>query len=454
MMMSNMIAPTTATVTSAEALRTYDFAVGLGEAADKIAWETVAHNLARALRQPKAVKAPKAAPADDGTLTAESLRAALAYVCFVVEKRNSIPILSNVHMKAKGGVLVLTATDLDFETKVELKAAGTPDFCVTVEADKLRAILGKASGAVSIEHEMGNPRVSVSMASGGEIKLPIIPAGDFPFMERKAPTCFEMIDAARFRQALAAVRVSVSTEETRYYLNGVYMHQPHIDGQLRTRFVATDGSRMVVETLGDASPAWQKKPKGATCVLDAGILIPRKTVDFLLKFLPKTGEAYLATDGTQFQVAANGFDLCSKLIDGNFPDYGRVLPAEDDFKVGISVEDPIKACAALRQALAISNEKSRSVRLQFGPAGEVVAIVRNMESGNAVFTIPGVTTKLRGGAPNREISVNGNYLVSAFMMGEGLPVLVNVGGPNDPIRFDVLGMEEGTRMGVLMPLRV
>lgn len=414
--------PTKATL--AGALAAYEAACA---GSNRITFEDAAHMMAEFLKRPKE-KAAKAPRAPSGAFTPANLAAALQRLLQAMERRNSIPILSNVRLNAGGGRLTLTGTDLDMVYSETLSAYVGPAFDTTVEA---LALAGLVKGASSVVFEAPEPRLGV-VVNGARADLPTLPATDFPVMEPPADAASALVDAAALRGALGAVQYAISTEETRYYLNGAYLHFPVEHGRPVMRLVATDGHRLAMAT--EDAPTWDKPP--------AGIIIPRKAVCWLAKHLPAEGEVMLESSAERLTVTLPNGTFATKLVDGSYPDYPRIVP-RDPGSWEIRIDDAKAFAADLSRLMTISAEKSRSVRL-FAAAGEVEGTVRNMEMAQVRATLPAV----HAGAEDREIGFNGRYLLDAVTA----PCVIHLGGPNDPARVEY--PDAPGRLAVLMPLRV
>ena len=423
MMQSKISAALAATMTSAAALATYDQAVATGDGAD---WQAVAHNLASALRKPKATKAKAGGFAAD-------FAKALASVMTVIERGVTIPILSNVRLRASGGAVWLSGTDLDKEVRCVVGGFQGPDFDVTVPAHQLQALL---KGARDLEFTFGeDPRFTV-LVNGVAAQLPILPSEDFPVMAFKKEGT-QRIAGEALAEALKFAMISVSNEETRYYLNGVYLHSAIIEGVPYLCVVSTDGARLHRQMI---QVLW---------TLPA-MLVPRKFVAALLKE-GLSGEVTIEAgrsggDGEAVKprirvVTSEGAIFTSKLIDGNYPDYQRVIPRGDDMSGALEVLDLNAFTEATKRLASMSNEKRRTIRLELGD--EVSGRVRNMESGQATAILP---AKYEGEA--REVLLNVDYLLASLTA----PAILKIGRPDDPVRLDYLGRDD--RLAIVMPLRV
>jgi DNA polymerase-3 subunit beta len=310
------------------------------------------------------------------TVERDALDSALARVCSVVEKRNSIPIVGHVLLRADGGGLRLTATDLDIEVSeavdARVEARGELTCSASILADFVR---GLPSGAdVALSFDDGDPRLKVR---GGRSRatLPVLPAGDFPAVGDRALDWGGPIDKAVLLRLLGQVAHAVSTEETRHYLQGVYLCTPTVDGRPLLRMVATDGQRM---GCADAD-----LPEGFVAIPgdQDGVIVPGKTVKTLLRLLDGAKDCSLTCSAARVRLEAGAAVMGSKIIDGAYPGYERVIP-----KVGGDVEqqevgfDPALFLGAVKRVGAFSDGKVRSVQLLV-EGGQAQLTARGQESG-------------------------------------------------------------------------
>lgn len=332
----------------------------------------------------------------------------------VVEARSTIPILATVRLVGTGGQLTATATDLDIEVSASTPAEG--DLAVCVDAKLLASVVNKAAGNdITIEPSDGN----IVVKSGhNRSTLHTLPVDDFPSMQAgDLPVEFE----ADLSELFAPCQFAMSTEETRYYLNGVYLHV--LDGKLVA--VATDGHRLA-RHIGPASADF------------AGIIIPRKTVGILPK-----GAIMVRLSSTKIQFVAGDTVITSKLIDGTFPDYQRVIPSGNDKIVTFDV--PAMKQAAERVSV-ISSERGRAVKLAFANNQATLA-VSNPDHGDATEEI----AVAYDGDPI-EIGFNSAYLtelVSQFPAGDVRMALADSGSPTVFTSDKAEGL-----LAVLMPMRI
>jgi DNA polymerase III subunit beta len=281
-----------------------------------------------------------------------TLLRALAHVQSVVEKRNTIPILANVMIAVRDGKLTLTATDMEIAVVEDVTAVSSRNGACTAPAATLYEIVRKLpDGAeVELDHPGGDAQLALR-AGRYATSLVVLPTEDFPSMTAGTLPNKFVLGAQQLRGLIDRTRFAISTEETRYYLNGIYLHAADSDGTRVLRAVATDGHRLarVEEPL----------PEGAGSM--PGVIIPRKTVAELRKLLDEvTGEVDVALSDTRIQFKVGTITLTSKLIDGTFPEYERVIPRDNDKVLRVGKKDFSDAVA---RVAAISSERSRPVKL-------------------------------------------------------------------------------------------
>ncbi len=278
---------------------------------------------------------------------------ALTHVQSVVERRNTIPILANVLLEAREGGLRLTATDMEIAVVEEVPGVTvTRQGRTTAPAATLYEIVRKLpeTAKLELDHPGGDAQLTLR-AGRFDAKLAVLPVEDFPSMtEGKLPHRFAL-PAGQLRELIDRTRFAISTEETRYYLNGIYFHATEAGGAKVLRAVATDGHRLarVEEPL----------PEGAAGM--PGVIIPRKTVNELRKLAEEMqDEIAVALSDTKIRFTLGPVQLTSKLIDGTFPEYERVIPRGNDKVLTVAKKD---FAEAVSRVAGISSERSRPVKL-------------------------------------------------------------------------------------------
>ena len=281
-----------------------------------------------------------------------SLLKALAHVQSVVEKRNTIPILANVMLTVRDGKLTLTATDMEIAIVEDVPASTTRNGACTAPAATLYEIVRKLPEAAEVELDHIGGDAQLELRSGRyDTRLVVLPTEDFPSMTAGSLPHRFSLSALQLRGLIDRTRFAISTEETRYYLNGIYLHAAESDGVRVLRAVATDGHRLarVEEPL----------PEGAGSM--PGVIIPRKTVAELRKLLEEmSGNVEVGLSDTRIQFHIDAVMLTSKLIDGTFPEYERVIPRGNDKVLRVGKKD---FADAVGRVAAISTERSRPVKL-------------------------------------------------------------------------------------------
>lgn len=290
---------------------------------------------------------------------------ALTNACKIIDKRTTVDVLKTVYIKAMRNGVRVTGTDLDIYTAKFVSGDVTRDFECIIDANKFLNTIKKVKASSHVMLVKEESRV-VAVIGGLNLDLKHDHnTNDFPVADQEGSfryaiersNCSFKIPSTELHKALSKVAPSISTEETRYYLNGVYMHIPERSNELT--FAATDGHRLARYEV----PA----PDGSEAMPDAGVIIPRKTIIELLRLLsrkscPENTLITVADIGVSFLIGEDEV-LESKVIDGKFPDYIRVIPTGNDHPVAAMVSDMI---AGIKQASAILSE-SKQVNLHLRP---------------------------------------------------------------------------------------
>ncbi len=356
---------------------------------------------------------------------------ALNHVQSVVERRNTIPILSNVLVQADGGTLKLTATDLDIEIVETVAAEVGRAGSITVPAHMLYDIVRKLPDGAQLELEQTGDVGRVSVFAGkSRFSLQSLPPEDFPDLAQGDMGNSFTVGAADLRGLIEKTRFAISTEETRYYLNGIYLHEKGAS----LRAVATDGHRL--------AQAQVDLPKGAKGM--PGVIVPRKTVLDVVKLLEgEDGEVEVSLSTSKIRFTIGSVVLTSKLIDGTFPDYERVIPKNND---KVAEMDTRIFSQAVDRVSTISLEKGRAVKLNLS-AGRLVLSVTNPDSGSAEEEMA-----VDYAAEPLEVGFNARYL---------LDVAAQIGAENMTLHLADAGSPTIVRdpgdphsLYVLMPMRV
>ncbi|OAN67768.1 DNA polymerase III subunit beta [Sulfitobacter sp. EhC04] len=353
----------------------------------------------------------------------------------VVERRNTIPILANVLIEAEGSDVSFRATDLDIEVVDKVGAQVERAGATTVSATLLHEIVRKLpDGAlINLTADTAAGRLTVE-AGRSNFSLATLPREDFPVMASSEYASNFSAPAPVLRRLFDKSKFAISTEETRYYLNGVYMHIAEGDGGKMLRCVATDGHRLA---RIDAD-----LPDGAAEM--PGVIVPRKTVGELRKLLEDDDmKIAVSVSETKIRFATPEITLTSKVIDGTFPDYTRVIPQGNTRKMEV---DAAEFAQAVDRVATVSSERSRAVKLQLDE-DRLILSVNAPDSGAAEEELA-----VAYGDERLEIGFNAKYLleIASQVDRENAVFLFNSSG--DPTL-----MREGNDMSavyVVMPMRV
>ena len=369
------------------------------------------------------------------TIERATLLRCLSHVQSVVERRNTIPILSNVLIEAAAeGTIKVMATDLDLQVIESMSAVSvdTPG-AITVSAHLLFDIARKLPDGSQVSFDAADNKMIVK-AGRSRFSLPTLPRDDFPvIVEGELPTSFE-IPAATLAQMIDRTRFAISTEETRYYLNGIFLHVT--DDELKA--AATDGHRLARFTL--------PKPDGADGMPD--IIVPRKCVAELRKLLEEALDTNVEVDLSASKIrftlgGENGVVLTSKLIDGTFPDYTRVIPTSNDKLLKL---DPKSFFEGVDRVATIATEKTRAVKMGLEP-DKVTLSVTSPDNGTAAEELPADYA-----SDGFEIGFNANYLKDILSQIEGDTVELHLADAGAPTL--IRQNEDSQALYVLMPMRV
>ena len=369
------------------------------------------------------------------TVERAELLKSLSHVHRVVERRNTIPILANVLIRASGSGLELKATDLDLEVVESLPAEVTQEGATTVPAHVLYDIVRKLPDGAQVQLETAGEHGTLTVrASRARFSLQTLPEVDFPDLAAGEFAHSFKVKALEFRRLVDKTQFAISTEETRYYLNGIYLHVAEAAGSTTLRAVATDGHRLAQAEL----PA----PEGAAGL--PGIIVPRKTVAELQKLLEdKEAEAAVSISTTKIRVQVGSIVLTSKLIDGTFPDYGRVIPQGNDKILKV---DKDAFAAAVDRVSTVSSERGRAVKLALSE-GRLTLSVSNPDSGSATEEL-----EVEYSAEALEIGFNARYLLDITAQLEGDLAELQFADSGSPTL--VHDANKAGSLYVLMPMRV
>ena len=369
------------------------------------------------------------------TIERAALLKALGHVQSVVERRNTIPILANLLLSAGNGQVAFSGTDLDMEITDTRPAKVERAGQITTHARTLYDIARELpEGAdVSLDYSGEDPRLEVR-AGRSRFNLPVLPAGDFPLMSPDGLSDPIAIATADLIRLIDKTGFAMSAEETRYFLNGLFLHEVVEGGSRTLRAVATDGLRLALaETLS---------PEGFPA--SRGVIVPRKTINEARRLLDAAGASVAVSHTAQkirfdFGHAA----MTSKVIDGTFPAYANVVPRNNE---RVMTLDNALFTAAVRRVVAVSAEPTRAVQMTL-EANHMTLTVRTMDAGQAVEEL-----EVDYGGEPFEIRFNARYVLDATAQIDGEIAQFRFAGPDDPALL--LDPGDAGVQYVLVPMRM
>ncbi|CAO3414889.1 DNA polymerase III subunit beta [Azospirillum doebereinerae] len=373
------------------------------------------------------------------TIERAALLRSLGHVQSVVERRNTIPILSNVLLRARDGELSLAATDMDLEIVETVPATVGRPGGTTAPAHTLYDIVRKLPDGSQVELDIpGDGTVLTLRAGRSQFKLSCLPVEDFPQLSGGELKHNFAVSAADLRGLVDRTRFAISTEETRYYLNGIYLHaaKSKTNGADLPvlRAVATDGHRLARVEM--------PLPEGAESI--PGVIVPRKTVNEIRKLIDEAADRIeLSMSDNKIRFGFDSVTVTSKLIDGTFPDYERVIPVGNDKVMEV---DAKLFAAAVDRVATISTEKSRAVKLAL-VRGSLTLSATSPEAGSATEEL-----EVNYQEGPLEIGFNSRYLLDITQQIEGEGARFTLADAASPTI--IRDVADQTALYVLMPMRV
>lgn len=351
----------------------------------------------------------------------------------IVERRNTIPILSNVLLRGDGDSLKMRATDLEIGIADEAPAMVSQPGATTVPAHMFYDIVRKIPDGQQIVLEADDTSMSVS-SGRSRFTLQVLPEADFPDTAAGDLPHRFVLPGKELQRLFDKTQFAISTEETRYYLNGIYLHVVDGENGKLLRAVATDGHRLAQVQI----PA----PEGSEEI--PGVIVPRKTVGEAHKLLDDSDQDItIELSDTKIRLTVGSVIVTSKLIDGTFPDYARVIPQGNDKEMTVA-RDVFKE--AVDRVSTVSSERGRAVKLAL-TNGNLVLTVNNPDSGTATEEIA-----VDYAADDLDIGFNAKYLLDITNQLEGETAVFRLADPGSPTLIQETGADDA--LFVLMPMRV
>lgn len=359
----------------------------------------------------------------------DSVLKPLQTVAGIVEKRTTLPILSNVLIRKEGETVSFTGTDIEMQVRTHAGiGAGEENQATTVSARKLIDILRSlGSGEVGIDLDGNRLRIK---SGKSRFALQTLGANDFPTVNvSAAAACEASVAQGQLRHLLQLVHFAMAQQDIRFYLNGLLL----VFGSTGLKAVATDGHRLAFAELPDVKAS-----------AEAEVIVPRKTVLELIRlFDDGDDEAQLQVLGHQLRVAFGEIEILTKLVEGKFPDYQRVIPTGYTKAVEMDREE---FAQALGRASILTNEKFRGVRLTLTPS------LLKIQSNNAEQEEASEDLDIDYDGPGLEIGFNVSYLLDVLGNLKDEKIKIEFGDANSSALVSLPG--DDSFKYVIMPMRI
>ena len=368
------------------------------------------------------------------TLARNDLAAAMAEAVKIVPRNGTIPIVGNVLLAKTGDACRIEATDLDLTVRAVIEADGA-DAAFTVDAGRLNDIVRKLPDGAEIAIGLAAEEKHATFKCGrSRFSLLVLPARDFPEGSAADAACRFTISGKALAAMIAGTGFAVAVKDTRYYLDGLYLHRTTVHGADRLTAVATDGHRLALARM--------PLPDGAADM--PAVIVPRITVATMARLAEAAGEIAVAVSDRRIEFSAGNLEFASKLIDGTYPDYMRVVPQGNDKH---ALADRAALAAAADRVATIATERGRALRLSFEPASVIRLSAKNADTGEAEDEVPAEYD-----GDGLDIGFNARYLAEALARITGDKVDIALADPGSPTLFTAPGNDD--HLIVLMPMRV
>ena len=363
------------------------------------------------------------------TINRENLLTPLQQVIGAVERRQTLPILGNVLLKSRSGNISLTATDLEIEMVSSVECSSPEDFQTTLPARKLLDICKALSDDSDIEFGIEENRVSLK-SGRSRFTLASLPAKDFPGLDDIVEQHSFSIKQADFKVLLDKTSFAMAQQDVRYYLNGILMEIS--DGKVK--MVATDGHRLALSEINiDISLNDGKQ-----------IIIPRKAALELSRLLESSDSpANIILSQNHIRVETGKLVFTSKLIDGKFPDYNRVIPVDGNKILKVNRESLKRS---MNRIAILSNEKYRGIRLTLAP-GNLAIQANNPDQEEAEEEL-----SVNYDEAEIEIGFNVTYLIDVLNVLASEDVDIKLKDANSSCIIS--DSEDSSSLYVVMPMRL
>ncbi len=357
---------------------------------------------------------------------------ALSNVNGAVEKRNTIPVLLNVKIEAKNGRLTLTATDMDIVITSSAEALINQEGCSTVPAQLFYDIIRKIPDNSDITVELTTDSILKIIYGKSKFSLPCLDSTEFPVLSEGDMTFNFNIKSSELIKIIDQTKFAIPTDETRFYLNGLFFHSIEKDGDFELRAVATDGHRLALASSRQSS----------IDKIIPGIIIPKKAIIEIRKIIEGNEDVNISFSKAKIKVESGNSVVISKLIDGEFPEYERVIPKQNDKIVKV---DRKAIFSAVDRVATIANDKNKSIKLLL-EENKITFQVKNNDNGD--------------GSEEIEVNFTGDSIETGFNSRYFLEIIGQINKEEINIHFKdgtspaLIDTKDNDSLYVIMPIRI
>ncbi len=358
----------------------------------------------------------------------------ISHACGIIEKKTTIPILSNILIEAKESKIKVTATDLDIIYSEEiplqdLKKEGT----TTTSATILHDILRKLDSNSKVEFLLQDSNKLKLISGNSKFNLLCMPADSFPFPEKDKDHGNFEISSSEFLKLLNKTKISISNDETRHYLNGIYFHKKNLNNKIYLSAVATDSHRL-------SSSSIIIKPD----INFESIILPKKTIFQLISLLEQNGgKIKISNSKSKIKFEMGNSLLISKVIDGRFPDYSKVIPTNNSKVLQVKLDD---FKDSIERVTTISSDHKEGLKL-LASKNSLKLSVNNPNSGDGSENI-----NAQFDYENIEISFNSRYLIDITSQIESESIIINLKDASSPVLIN--DPSDRNSFHVVMPMKI
>jgi len=352
----------------------------------------------------------------------------------IIERKSTLPILSNILIEAKDSKIKITATDLDiiyFEemTTGEIKKEGS----TTTSASTLYDILRKLNSTSKVELNLLNPNKLKLVSGNSKFNLLCMPSDNFPLSEESTSEKSFEIDPKKLLKLLNKTKVSISSDETRHYLNGIYLHKIKVENKSFLFGVATDSHRLSCSSIEISDDTELES-----------IILPKKTIFQLISLLEQTDKPVkISSNKSKIKFEMDTGVLISKVIDGRFPDYNKVIPVGNDKILEINLNE---FKTSIERVTTVSSDKKEGLKMHISK-DSLQFSVNNPNSGEGVESI-----SVKFNSDDLNISFNSRYLIDIASQIENEAIFIYLKDPGSPVLIrDIL---DKNSFHVVMPMKI